>query len=106
MRGTLAKFALAAGLALGALALGENSASAMPAIDRGVATAVTETQGVTRAYWVCNPYRCWWRHRWHYWHPVYWHRYHYWHRWHRPYYWHRYHYWHRWHRWHHWHRYY
>jgi hypothetical protein len=86
-----AKIALAGGLFLGALASGENRASAMPLADRGVAAVATAAQGVERTRWVCGPYRCWWRpgwgwrrwgwYRWGWYHPWRWHRWYDWHRW-------------------------
>ena len=64
----LAKIAIAAGVALGALALGESGATAMPALDQAVVGTGATGQGIEKAYW----------HRWH--HRYHWHR---WHRWHR-----------------------
>ncbi|QGM47942.1 hypothetical protein H2LOC_003910 [Methylocystis heyeri] len=57
----LRKTTLAAGLALGALTLGAPGASAMPALDPGVAQAADSAANVDKARWVCGPYRCWWR---------------------------------------------
>jgi hypothetical protein len=61
MKGMLRKTTLAAGLALGALTLGASGASAMPALDPGVAQAADSSVNIEKARWVCGPYRCWWR---------------------------------------------
>jgi hypothetical protein len=58
MSTSLAKIAVAAGVALGALALGESRASAMPVLDQGIMGTATTAQAVEKVYW----------HRWHRWH--------------------------------------
>jgi len=46
----LAKIAVAAGVAFGALALGESGASAMPALDQAVVGTAATGQGIEKAY--------------------------------------------------------
>src|ERR1700690_683368 len=67
MSTSLAKIAVAAGVLLGALALGESGASAMPTMDQGVMGTATAAQGVEKAH----------GHRWHHGHRRWHHR----HRW-------------------------
>jgi len=45
----LAKIAVAAGVALGALALGESGATAMPALDQAVVGTAATGQGIEKA---------------------------------------------------------
>jgi hypothetical protein len=54
------KYALAATAALGTIAFGSASASAMP---NGLSSAVTNelSSNIENVRWVCGPYRCWWR---------------------------------------------
>jgi len=62
------KYALAATAALGAIAFGSASASAMP---NGLSPAVTNelSANVENVHWVCGSYRCWWRPNYYYgWH--------------------------------------
>jgi hypothetical protein len=59
MSTSLARIAVAAGVALGALALTDSGASAMPVLDQAVVGTAVTGQGIEKAYW----------HRWH-------HRYH------------------------------
>ena len=57
---TKLRMTIAGALFAGTMALGAGQASAMPAIDHGLAA----TQGVQaeQVRWVCNPWgRCWWR---------------------------------------------
>lgn len=104
MKTILVRTALIAGIALGAAIPAQRGAAAAPVIDQSPAAPELSAPTIEKAYWVCGPYRCWWRPRWHYWHRRHYWRGYYWHRpywrrhyWHRPYYRHR---WHRWHRWH------
>jgi hypothetical protein len=72
MSKTLAKITLLAAIVLGALTLGVSGASAMLAVDSGVAVTAGATNNIEKAYWRGHYYR----HRYHYYRPHYYHRYH------------------------------
>ena len=57
---TKIRLTVAGALLAGTMALGAEQASAMPALDHGLANASQATQ-TEQVRWVCGPYRCWWR---------------------------------------------
>lgn len=57
---TKVRLTVAGALLAGTMALGAGQASAMPALDHGLATT-TQAAQVEQVRWVCGPYRCWWR---------------------------------------------
>lgn len=72
MKSRLAGMIVSAGAMLGALALADRAASAMPAMDQGVMNTAAAAPAVEKAHW---HHRHWHRGHWHHrhWHHGRWH---------------------------------